>query len=69
MPNYGIIKNFNGGYGDYEGQVVDGLPHGEGKLSVPGGTTIQGTWYKGKVIKKSLLKYRDLPPGFVLTGE
>jgi len=47
MDNYEFIKDFNNGEGDYEGQVVDGLPHGEGKLTKPGGEVVEGTWYKG----------------------
>ena len=69
MPNYRFIKDYNGGEGDYEGQVVDGLPHGEGKLTKPGGEVVEGTWYKGRIQIKVLINYKNLPPGFVLTGE
>ena len=68
LPNYRFIKDYQHGVGDYEGQVVDGLPHGEGKMTRPGGGVAEGTWYKGKFQRKYLINYDNLPPGFVLTG-
>ena len=58
---------YNGG--QYEGQIVDGEPHGEGKWTKPGGGGVSGTWYKGVPQKKKIADINNRPPGFVLTGE
>ena len=55
--------------GCYEGQIVDGEPHGEGKWTMPGGGVLEGTWYMGGKQNKRLIDYDNLPPGFVLTGK
>ena len=28
LPNYGVIKEYKGGLGFYEGQIENGKPHG-----------------------------------------
>lgn len=65
LPNYGIIKEFAGGY--YEGQIVDGLPHGKGRMTKAGGGVSAGTWYKGEFGLWNV-HTNNLPKGFKLTG-
>ena len=36
----------------YEGEWKDGMPHGQGELSVSKGKVIEGWWEKGELVKE-----------------
>ena len=47
IPLKGIIKRKDGVV--YEGDVVNGVPHGKGKITFPDGRTKEGVWEKGRL--------------------
>ncbi len=56
-PNGVNKKNFNDG-SIYEGEFVNGLPSGNGKLTTPEGKIITGTFYVGNVSYGKII-YKD----------
>ena len=38
----------------YEGEWKDGLPHGQGTLSVSRGKVVEGIWEKGELVKEKV---------------
>jgi len=43
----------------YEGEWKDGLPHGQGTLSVSRGKVVEGIWEKGELVKEKVGKKKE----------
>ena len=46
LENYGQFQYASGWY---DGQIVNGKPHGQGQWFLPGGNILEGKWHKGQV--------------------
>jgi ABC-2 type transport system ATP-binding protein len=52
--------------GEYKGELLHGVPHGLGRLTLPTGARYEGSWQKGKPHGKGVVYY---PGGGIYRGE
>ena len=43
----------------YEGEWVNGMPHGKGKLYLSKGKVVEGIWEKGELVKEESVEIED----------